>query len=328
MVSLSCFFPILSYSKASLSQHIFTGPHIFSFHSKIGHQENIKPFEWLSPYFYAVPTQLLVIASWILPNSIFSFLVSFKYYSDKFYLRLSPTSVFLLGLWTWSRLDYTQQSSGWEHYISTHHLHIRLRSWLPLCICLPVCSAKHIMADMACAWDVSLACARLRSLAVRLGSRLASWARIRCFGWVFEWTNEWCRVDFIVRVCRCKFHRAQFPIQQFLLQSCHSLWWRQALPLAGTDSDAKPQAGSSRWQIPALCARTAPQQMSSTGQLSSATLPHQNLATLRNWASGRSMSRPVPATSWPEPGARRAPRRTSDISQPVRVTWNSKHGNI
>ena len=75
-----------------------------------------------------------------------------------------------------------------------------------------------------------------------------------------------------------------------------------------------------RWQIPALCARTAPQQMSSTGQLSSATLPHQNLATLRNWASGRSMSRPVPATSWPEPGARRAPRRTSDISQPVRLT--------
>ena len=70
----------------------------------------------------------------------------------------------------------------------------------------------------------------------------------------------------------------------------------------------------------ALCARTAPQQMSSTGQLSSATLPHQNLATLRNWASGRSMSRPVPATSWPEPGARRAPRRTSDISQPVRLT--------
>ena len=70
----------------------------------------------------------------------------------------------------------------------------------------------------------------------------------------------------------------------------------------------------------ALCARTAPQQMSSTGQLSSATLPHQNLATLRNWASGRSKSRPGPATSWPEPGARRAPRRTSDISQPVRVT--------
>ena len=102
MVSLSCFFPILSYSKASLSQHIFTGPHIFSFHSRIGHQENIKPFEWLSPYFYAVPTQLLVIASWILPNSIFSCLVSFKYFSDKFisdkvYLRLSPTCGIELG---------------------------------------------------------------------------------------------------------------------------------------------------------------------------------------------------------------------------------------
>ena len=159
MVSLSCFFPILSYSKASLSQHIFTGPHIFSFHSKIGHQENIKPFEWLSPYFYAVPTQLLVIASWILPNSIFSCLVSFKYFSDKFisdkfYLRLSPTSVFLLGLWTWSRLDSTQQSSGWEHYISTHHLHIRLRSWLPLCIChagVPVQNTSWHVREM-CLW--------------------------------------------------------------------------------------------------------------------------------------------------------------------------------
>ena len=141
MVSLSCFFPILSYSKASLSQHIFTGPHIFSFHSRIGHQERgkHKPF-WvtfnmflcsahsnfssLHREFFQIPS----LAVWFLTN-IFLTNSSLTKFTSVFFLR-GALNLVALGFYTA------------EHYISTHHLHIRLRSWLPLCICLPVCQCK------------------------------------------------------------------------------------------------------------------------------------------------------------------------------------------
>jgi hypothetical protein len=45
------------------------------------------------------------------------------------------------------------------------------------------------------------------------------------------------------------------------------------------------------------------------------TIKLQDCATRRNSASGRCMSRPRQATSWPERVARRGPRQTSDTSQ-------------
>ena len=155
MVSLSCFFPILSYSKASLSQHIFTGPHIFSFHSRIGHQERgkHKPF-WVTFNMFLCSAhsnfsslhreffQIPFLAVWFLSN-IFLTNSSLTKFTSVFLL---PGALNLVALGFYTA----------EHYISTHHLHIRLRSWLSWCIChasVPVQSTSWHVREM-CLWRV------------------------------------------------------------------------------------------------------------------------------------------------------------------------------
>ncbi len=73
----------------------------------------------------------------------------------------------------------------------------------------------------------------------------------------------------------------------------------------------------------AKCSETG--QLSSRGLFHSRAAVHRHIAALRpcsaaaqpTWVSGKFKSMSGPVTSWPEPGARLDPRRTSDTSQKV-----------
>ncbi len=97
--------------------------------------------------------------------------------------QITPPSFSYLRLWTWSRVDYSQRRTiSWP----ASHLHLRLRSRLPLY--LPCQCAKQM--HMRCVFGGACAC--LRSLAVGpvWGLTPAGCPELHSFFRVSIWFNE------------------------------------------------------------------------------------------------------------------------------------------